>query len=219
MKSSTIKAFLAGVGVTILVTRITNHIVSAIVVELVKIAKETTTMKTTHIRSNSFEDVIFATRSEAEEVLTNLLDTISDYGNVSVADFYDMAGIPCNFTDHTCGWTELIGVKPVRIRDGYILNLPDVIDLEVNKTEKEDKIPYFESPIFDTRHEAEGILDKMKETMAKYNELSYFNLRKILGDNSPCIDSNHGWKDISKIEILSAENGYSIELPIAIKLD
>lgn len=74
--------------------------------------------------ASSYDDVVMITKGDAEEVLSNLADLVEDYGVASVADFYGFIGIPGKFTDNKYGWDDLRGVKVVRVRDGYILNLP-----------------------------------------------------------------------------------------------
>ena len=75
--------------------------------------------------ANDFNDVIFESRGEAEEVLSNLIDIIVDYGATSVADLYDLVGITGSFTDNKWGWTDLSGSSVSRARGGgYIINLP-----------------------------------------------------------------------------------------------
>lgn len=70
------------------------------------------------------QDIIFETRGEAEEVLGNLVDFIVDYGVATVADLYDLVGITGPFTDNKYGWTDLSMATVVRVRDGYLINLP-----------------------------------------------------------------------------------------------
>lgn len=75
------------------------------------------------LRGKRLDDVIFDSRKDAEEVLDQLADMIRDYGHVSVADLYDLAGISCCFADFRYGWTttnEWI-IKPYRL--GYKVNL------------------------------------------------------------------------------------------------
>lgn len=83
-------------------------------------------------RRNSFDydDVIFDTRGDAEAVLDAMNDIISQYGTVSVSDFYDLARVPNdNYTMNRYGWTNIGGATAVRVRDGYILKLPRAIPL------------------------------------------------------------------------------------------
>jgi hypothetical protein len=72
----------------------------------------------------SYDDVIFDNRGDAEEVLSRMDELISQFGIVSVADLYDMAGITGNYTDNKYGWTDISAATPVRMKDGYIIRLP-----------------------------------------------------------------------------------------------
>lgn len=78
--------------------------------------------RTTH----SVDDIVLASKGEAEEVLSALVDLTIDYGMASVADLYDMVGVNGSFTDHKYGWTDLSNASTSRVRDGYLLNLPRV---------------------------------------------------------------------------------------------
>ena len=85
-----------------------------------------------HPRTSTFEydDVLFETRGDAEMVLDQLVIVLEQYGLVSVADFYDLAGVTCrSYTANKYGWTDLRNAKVVRIRDGYILQLPRTIQI------------------------------------------------------------------------------------------
>lgn len=78
----------------------------------------------------AIEDIILESRGEAEEVLGNMIDTIKDYGMVSVADLYDMVGIPGAFTDNAWGWFDLGNATVRRVREGYLLVFPRVQSLK-----------------------------------------------------------------------------------------
>lgn len=71
-----------------------------------------------------FDDIVFDKRSEAEEILSNLVEAIDSYGSVTVADFYDMAGINSDFPQHKYGWQNLGSACVERVREGYVLSLP-----------------------------------------------------------------------------------------------
>lgn len=72
----------------------------------------------------SYDDIIFETRGDAEEVLYRMEELLDRFEVVSVADLFDMAGISCNYTDNKYGWTNLRGAKVDRVADGYIIRLP-----------------------------------------------------------------------------------------------
>lgn len=73
---------------------------------------------------HNFSDLIFETRGEAEEVLSNLVDLTIDYGQATVSDLYDLSDITSEFTDSKYGWTDLGSASVTRVREGYILTLP-----------------------------------------------------------------------------------------------
>ena len=79
----------------------------------------------------SLDDIILETRGEAEEVLSRMDEIIDNYdGIVSVADLYDLVGITGSYTDHKYGWTNLRNAKVVRVREGYILDLPKALPIK-----------------------------------------------------------------------------------------
>lgn len=78
----------------------------------------------------SYDDIVFNTKTEAEEVLTRMDELIQQYSYVSVGDLFDMAGITGNYTDNKYGWTNISTACSVRVRDGYILKLPRAVPLD-----------------------------------------------------------------------------------------
>lgn len=78
-----------------------------------------------------FDDIIFDSRGEAEDVLDHMEDIMASYnGIVTVADFYDLAGVTGNWTDNNYGWTNLSRATVQRTRDGYIINLPKALPVD-----------------------------------------------------------------------------------------
>ena len=87
--------------------------------------------RTDRRRTLDFRDIIFDTRAEAEEVLSNLVDLIIDYKAASVADLYDLVGIDGSFTDNKYGWTDLSGATVKMARGGgYLITLPRATALD-----------------------------------------------------------------------------------------
>lgn len=74
--------------------------------------------------SHDFEEIIIATRSEAQMVLDSLFDALERYDSVAVADLYELVGISANYAELRYGWTDLRGSRIERTRHGYLLNLP-----------------------------------------------------------------------------------------------
>lgn len=72
-----------------------------------------------------YDDIIFKNRGEAEDVLSRMDELVETYGNVSVADFYDLAGIDdVPYTYNKYGWTDIRNASINRIRDGYLIKFP-----------------------------------------------------------------------------------------------
>lgn len=70
-----------------------------------------------------FDEYLFRSRGDAEDVLYFLCDEIEEFGDCPVSRFFDKRGetIPGNFTEDNWGWTDLSGTKIKRIRyDGDV---------------------------------------------------------------------------------------------------
>lgn len=78
----------------------------------------------------SVNEVTFDDRGYAEETLMRLQEAISQFGSVSVADFYDMVNQRHEFTDVKYGWRDLSMASVVRNRDGYSIEFPRVTVIE-----------------------------------------------------------------------------------------
>lgn len=77
-----------------------------------------------------YEDIVIASRGEAERVLDRLYDSVETYGAVSVGDLYDLVGMTGSFTNYKYGWTDLRPAKIERVRDGYWIKLPKAVALD-----------------------------------------------------------------------------------------
>ena len=78
----------------------------------------------------SYDDIALDSRQEAEEVLSRMDELVATYGQVTVADLYDLVGITCEYTDNNYGWTNIRNAKVVRLRDGkYMIDLPKALPI------------------------------------------------------------------------------------------
>ena len=67
----------------------------------------------------SYDDIIFDSRNDAEEVLDRMDELIEQYGIVTVGDYFDLAGVTGNgYTDHNYGWTSVSSATIERDRQG-----------------------------------------------------------------------------------------------------
>ena len=78
----------------------------------------------------SYDDIIFDNRGEAEAVLSRMDEAVDQYGIVSVADLYDLAGITPSHTDYNYGWTNIRNAEIRRTRDGYMLDMPKALPIK-----------------------------------------------------------------------------------------
>lgn len=79
----------------------------------------------------SYDDVIFETLKDAEDVRERMCEMISMYGIVSIADLYDMARIADdNYTNNNYGWADISASRTLPVTGGgYILKLPKAMPL------------------------------------------------------------------------------------------
>lgn len=74
----------------------------------------------------SFDELVIPSRQEATEVIDQMFDILSRYGQVSVSDLCALTGLEPTHTDVKWGWTHLRGAKAVRLRQGgFLLDLPE----------------------------------------------------------------------------------------------
>ena len=73
---------------------------------------------------HDFDNVIFGSRNEAEDVLSHLVDLTLEYGEASVREFYELSGVDTNYTDDKYGWTNLRDAYVNRTRDGHVIIFP-----------------------------------------------------------------------------------------------
>lgn len=79
---------------------------------------------------HSYNDVIFETRGDAEEVLRCMREALREYGTVSIFDLYDFAGLPSSVSDRKYGWVSLRDVDVYRANGGYVLSLPRALPID-----------------------------------------------------------------------------------------
>lgn len=78
----------------------------------------------------SYDDIVLASRAEAEDVLTRMDELMDEYKLVRVSDLYDLVGITGNYTDNNYGWTNIRNAEIVRVRDGYMIKMPRAIPID-----------------------------------------------------------------------------------------
>lgn len=79
--------------------------------------------------STDIGEVILDSKIDAQLVAEKMLEAIEDYGSVTVAQLNELLAQTSNITDYKWGWTDLTTLQIKRIREGWLLDLPDVEDL------------------------------------------------------------------------------------------
>ena len=80
--------------------------------------------------NNTYDDILYNTRGDAEAVLAELDELISIYGIVSVQDLYSASGLSCsNYTLNDYGWTDIRSAEVIHVREGYIIKMPRALPL------------------------------------------------------------------------------------------
>ena len=79
---------------------------------------------------HNFDMNILETKGDAEDVLSQLVGLIEQYGVASVGDMNCMLGITGDFVDQKWGWSNLSSAYVSRVREGYLINLPKPGPLE-----------------------------------------------------------------------------------------
>jgi len=64
-------------------------------------------------------------REDAEEVLQQMYDILDQYNVVTVSEFLELVGLPDEYTDRNYGWTSSREFQVRRVRDGYVIDLPE----------------------------------------------------------------------------------------------
>lgn len=73
---------------------------------------------------HDFSNLRFTNAGEAEAVIDRMGQLIEEYEVATVNDFYKCIGLTGEFTDEGYGWDNLRGASVRRVRDGYMIILP-----------------------------------------------------------------------------------------------
>lgn len=80
--------------------------------------------------------------------------------------------------------------------------------------------PDYDEIIFDTRGDAEAVLDAMNDIISQYGIVSVSDLYDLANlDHPPYTMNKYGWTDIAGAKPVRVRDGYALKLPRAIPID
>lgn len=77
-----------------------------------------------------YDEIVFSSRSDAEMILFSMQNILADYKIVKVSDFYDLAGISCEYIAFEYGWSDLKNAGIKRVNGGWTIVLPKPMALD-----------------------------------------------------------------------------------------
>lgn len=77
-------------------------------------------------RPGSLQETIFQYKEDAMDVIDQLAEIIDKYEYAQVSDFKKIIGVPATYVDENWGWTNINYAEVRKVREGWIVNLPDV---------------------------------------------------------------------------------------------
>ena len=80
-----------------------------------------------------FDDIIVDSKKDVQIFLETMDDIIKMYGQASVSDAYEMAGMTAPYTGNRYGWTDFSRAHDVRLKDGrYLIKLHKASPIQTN---------------------------------------------------------------------------------------
>ena len=98
------------------------------------------------------KEIIFPTRKDAEDIVSNMLDIIDNQSYCTLEDFKNLIGEEATYLDSRKGWDDLVGLTIKKVKDGHRLCLPEFSDLDDIKERlltkhHSGKYPYGTDPV------------------------------------------------------------------------
>lgn len=77
-------------------------------------------------------ECLYGTREDAESALQSMHELVSEYGQVSLQDFYDLSDVrKCRSSFKTIGWKNIDDAKVEFTGRGYEIIMPETVELDV----------------------------------------------------------------------------------------
>lgn len=76
------------------------------------------------------DDILYATREGASQVLDRLDEIIDEYGYARVADLHELSGVTTYYTSNAYGWSSTKGFEIKNAEGGYKLIVPQAVPIK-----------------------------------------------------------------------------------------
>lgn len=80
-------------------------------------------------RQRGAESILLETREDAEMTLQQIGDMLEKWESASLADLYQLLGLPTNHVDNKWGWTSISHATIRQTKDGFLLEMPDLEEI------------------------------------------------------------------------------------------
>lgn len=77
----------------------------------------------------------------------------------------------------------------------------------------------YDDLIFESRGEAEAVLDQMEELIDRYHVVTVADMYDMADMTAPYTSNKYGWSNLRNAEIIRVRDGYIIKLPRAMVID
>lgn len=80
---------------------------------------------------NDYRNVIVSSRVDAEEVVAHMKGRIREYGQVSIAELFDLVGgTSNNYNDNNWGWDDERDIGYRRVSNGFLITVREAVYLD-----------------------------------------------------------------------------------------
>lgn len=153
----------------------------------------------TNVRSYVIEEVLIpAAKKALADIVTNGIDMLL-YGEVRSKN--KDKGSKVSYSGY---YSRKDGRERERDRDGSRRKSRNGYD--------------YEDIIFDTRGDAESVLDSMFELLDKYEVVSVGDFYDLAGISGNYIDNKFGWTSLRNADVRRTRDGFAIELPRVVEI-
>lgn len=77
----------------------------------------------------------------------------------------------------------------------------------------------FDNVVFETRGDAESVIDQLEDILDTYGFVTVADLYELSGMTYKHGDNHYGWTNLKTVRVLQVRNGWVLDLPRALPVD